>query len=86
MPESAAGSPHVANSAAAGHIDNLPMATTDTSPAKTPGYGLSEVQERRLVSLLKRIEEADSGVKAVWLDEESREVVAEIRKQIETNT
>jgi len=44
---------------------------------------LTDRQEAKLIALLERVEAATSATEAVWLDEEGREDIREIRKTIE---
>lgn len=52
----------------------------------TNQFNLSDEKSKNLLSVLKLVEEADSVEEAVWLGEQDREKVAEIRKEIEAQT
>lgn len=45
--------------------------------------GLTSRQQDKLVTLLEQVEAATSAIEAVWLDEDGREDVREIRETIE---
>lgn len=44
---------------------------------------LSDSQQNKLVTLLEQVENATSATDAVWLDEEGREDIREIRETIQ---
>lgn len=47
---------------------------------------LGNVKTDKLLKLLKKVEQADNAQEAIWLPEGDREVIAEIRSDIEDQT